>query len=114
MTKYERAQQLWSVLVLAARNRQVLTYGIIQQATGLVRPSIGKMLEPIQAYCLKKERPPLTILVVKDESGIPGDGFIAAKDIPRAQQEVFAFDWLEYGCPQTEAFEDADDKTHNG
>lgn len=101
MTKYERAQQLWSILVLAARNRQVLNYGIIEKATGLVRPSIGQMLSPIQNYCLNKDLPPLTILVVRDKSGIPGDGFIAAADIPQAQQHVFAYDWLKLGCPQT-------------
>jgi hypothetical protein len=105
MTTSERAQQLWSILALAAKNRQVLTYGIIEQATGLVRPSIGQMLAPIQSYCLKKKLPPLTILVVKDKTGIPGDGFIAAHDIPEAQQKVFAFDWLDYGCPQTEEIE---------
>jgi hypothetical protein len=109
MTKYERAQQLWSILVLAARNRQILTYSIIEQATGLVRPSIGQMLSPIQTYCLKRKKPPLTILVVKDKSGMPGDGFIADKDIPRAQQDVFAFDWLAFGCPQTEELEKYDD-----
>jgi hypothetical protein len=83
---------------------------MIEQATGLVRPSIGQMLSPIQNLCLRKKPslPPLTILVVRDESGIPGDGFIAAKDIPRAQQEVFAFDWLKFGCPQTEEFEEFD------
>ena len=108
MTKYERAQQLWSILVLAAKNRQVLTYGIIEKSTGLVRPSIGGMLSPIQNYCLNRDKPPLTILVVKDKSGIPGDGFIAAKDIPQAQQEVFAYDWLKWGCPQTAEFEKFD------
>lgn len=101
MTKYERAQQLWAILVMAARNRQVLTYGIIEKATGLVRPSIGGMLSPIQNYCINKKLPPLTILVVSDKTGTPGDGFIAAADIPKTQQEVFAYDWLEYGCPQT-------------
>ena len=111
MTKYERAQQLWSILALAARNRQVLTYRMIEQATGLVRPSIGQMLSPIQNYCLRKRQPllpPLTILVVRDESGTPGDGFTAAKQIPKAQQEVFAFDWLEFGYPQTAEFKKFD------
>ena len=116
MTKYERAQQLWSILALAARNRQVLTYGIIEQATGLVRPSVGKMLSPIQNYCLNRKDPPLpplTILVVKEGSGIPGDGFIAASDIPKAQQDVFEFDWLKYGCPQTGELEKYDQPISN-
>jgi hypothetical protein len=110
MTKYERAQQLWSILVLAAKNRQVLTYGIIEKATGLVRPSIGGMLSPIQNYCMNRDLPPLTILVVKDKSGMPGDGFIAAERIPEAQQEVFAYDWLKWGCPQTPELEKYDQK----
>jgi hypothetical protein len=71
MTKYERAQQLWSILVLAARNRQVLTYKLIEQATGLVRPSIGQMLSPIQNFCLNRQKPPLTILVVNDGNELP-------------------------------------------
>jgi|SRR5579859_137640 len=108
MTKYERAQQLWSILVLAARNRQILSYGIIEQATGLVRPSIGQMLSPIQNYCLNRKKPPLTILVVSEKSGIPGEKFIAAKDIPQAQQHVFAYDWLAWGCPQTAELEKLD------
>jgi len=110
MTQYERAQQLWSILALAVRDRRVLTYDIIRKATGLVRPSIGQMLAPIQDYCLKKELPPLTILVVSEGSGMPGAGFIAAQDIPKAQQEVFAFDWLDWGCPKAEKFA----ATHKG
>jgi hypothetical protein len=110
MTKYERAQQLWSILVLAAKNRQVLTYGIIEKATGLVRPSIGQMLSPIQNYCLNRDLPPLTILVVQDKSGMPGDGFIAGADIPKAQQAVFGYDWLAWGCPQTPELEKFDKK----
>jgi len=83
---------------------------MIEQATGLVRPSIGQMLAPIQTYCQKRKKPPLTILVVKGKRGIPGVGFIAAKDIPAAQQKVFAFDWLKYGCPQTEELQKFDDQ----
>ncbi len=35
---------------------------------------------------------------------MPGVGFIAAKDIPKAQQEVFTYDWLNHGCPKPEDF----------
>jgi hypothetical protein len=38
---------------------------------------------------------------------MPGVGFIAAQDIPRAQQEVFNYDWLAHGGPSPESFEAA-------
>jgi hypothetical protein len=107
MTANERAAQLWSVLALAAHNRQVLTYSMVARLTGMPPVGLGQCLEPIQSYCLVKGLYPLTILVVSEKSGMPGVGFIAAKDIPRAQQEVFGFDWLAHGSPSPESFEAA-------
>lgn len=77
MTKYERASQLWPILALAATNRQVLTYNFVSKLTGIPRPAIGQFLEPIQAYCMAKKIPPLTSIVVSEQTGIPGSGFIA-------------------------------------
>ena len=107
MTVSERAAQIWSVLALAARNRQVLTYNIVASLTGLPRAGIGQCLEPIQSYCLVNGLKPLTILVVSEKSGLPGSGFVAAEEVPRAQQEVFNFDWLAHGGPSAAKFEDA-------
>ena len=94
MNVSERAAQIWSVLALAAHNRQVLTYNIVARVTGIARVGLGQCLEPIQSYCLVHDLHPLTILVVSEKTGMPGMGFIAAQDIPRAQQEVFKYDWL--------------------
>ena len=48
----------------------------------------------------------MTALVVGSDSGMPGTGFRAAADVPKALQAVFAFDWLELGgAPSAEAFE---------
>jgi len=102
MTKYERASQLWPLLVMAAKNNQVLTYDLVSKCTGIPRPAIGKFLEPIQAYCIKKEIPPLTSLVVSEKTGLPGVGFIGAQDVPLAHIEVFNFDWLDWGCPSVD------------
>ncbi len=107
MTTNERAVQIWSVLALAAHNRQVLTYDMVARLTGVARVGLGQCLEPIQSYCLVKGLKPLTILVVSEKSGMPGVGFVAAPDIPRAQQEVFSFDWLAHGGPSPENFEAA-------
>ena len=107
MTRPERAQQLWSLLVLAATNRQILTYDIVARATGLVRPSLGDFLRPIQQYCTEQQPqlPPLTSIVVSEDSGLPGVGFIAAADVPAAQSRVFQHRWLDVRAPSAEQFE---------
>lgn len=107
MKAEERAAQIWSILALAARNRQILTYGIVSSLIGVPKPGLGQLLEPIQSYCLVHELPPLTILVVQDATGLPGAGFIAAQDIPSTQSRVFAHDWLEHGAPSPTDFAEA-------
>jgi len=44
---------------------------------------------------------------VSEKTGMPGVGFIAAKDIPKAQQDVFRHDWLSQGAPSPLDFEKA-------
>ncbi len=107
MTKFERANQIWSVLALAAHNRQVLTYDMVARLTGMARAGLGRCLEPIQSYCLVHDLQPLTILVVSQETGMPSAELVAAQDIPRFQQEVFRYDWLAHGAPSPDDFEKA-------
>ena len=103
----QRAAQIWAVLALAARNRQVLTYDMVAQLIGVPRMGLGRLLEPIQSYCLNNELQPLTILVVSQTTGLPGAGFIAAEDIPLTQLKVFSYDWLKHGAPSPEELEEA-------
>lgn len=107
MTRAERAQQLWSLLALAATSRQILTYDTVARLTGVVRPSIGDFLRPIQQYCTEHQLPPLTALVVSETTGLPGDGFIAAPDVPAAQMRVFKHPWLESNAPTSEQLDAA-------
>jgi len=109
MTKSERAAQMWVVLVIAARNRQVLTYDLLARAAGVPRAAVGGFLGPIQRYCLSKQLPPLNVLVVSEKTGMPGEGYVAAQDIPQAQADVFAFDWLSHRSPPPDTFEADDD-----
>lgn len=106
MRREERAQQLWSILVLAARNRQVLTYELVAQACGVPAPSIGDFLRPIQQLCTEKDLPPITSLIVNKSTGLPGDGFLA-ENVPIAQIQSFAHDWLAFQAPSAEDFADA-------
>ena len=107
MTREQRAQQLWSVLVLAAQNRQILTYEIVGHACGLPPPAIGDLLRPIQQFCTENGLPPLTSIVVSKQTGLPGDGFIAAENVPMAQLQTFSRNWLDVSAPSGEQFADA-------
>jgi hypothetical protein len=107
MKREQRAQQLWSLLVLAASNHQILTYDLVAKLVGTVRPSLGDFLRPIQQYCTENNLPPLTVLVVSAKSGTPGEGFIADADVPKAQILVFEYDWLAMKAPTEEQLADA-------
>jgi hypothetical protein len=107
MQASERAAQIWSVLALAATHRQILTYDLVAQLTGVARQGLGHILERIQSYCLVKGLPPLTALVVRKDSGLPSFGFTGAADVPSAQAQVFGFDWLRHGCPDPDELEAA-------
>lgn len=103
----ERASQTWPILALAAGNRQTLTYEMVGKLTGMHTAGVGAVLEPIQSYCLLHGLPPLTALVVNKTTGLPGAGFVAASDAPRAFARVFEHDWLSVGCPSPKTLAEA-------
>ncbi len=109
MKRSERASQIWAVLAWAASHRQNIAYSLLSEATGAFTGGLGRLLEPIQSYCQLNSLPPLTILVVQQESGLPGSGFTAASasELASAQEKVFAFDWLKHGNPGPEQLEKA-------
>ena len=108
MTREQRAQQLWSILALAATNRQTLTYSIVESLTGLHRAGIGDSLRPVQQYCVEKKLPPLTCLVVSHETGLPGDGCLtSAAELPGALIRVFAHSWIDESAPSQPQLEEA-------
>jgi hypothetical protein len=108
-TAPERAAQIWSVLGLAARNRQILTYRMLGKLIGVPARGLGHLLEPVQSYCLEEGLPPLTILVVQEETGLPGSGFSAAtaSEFTKRQLQVFDYDWLDHATPTPEQLEEA-------
>ena len=109
MKASERSSQIWAVLAWVAKHRQNITYGQLAEATGAFTGGLGKWLEPIQSYCIINNLPPLTVLVVQLESGMPGPGFTGALagDLAKAQAKVFSFNWLEHGNPGAEKLEQA-------
>jgi len=90
MNNEQRSIQIWSILVMAATNKQILTYEIIKALTGLHLPAIGRALFPIQYYCESKSLPRLTVLVVRKNTGMPGDGLpIGPEEILSEIQTVY-------------------------
>ena len=107
MTLSQRAVQLWPLLVHCAQQRQTLTYGQLETLTGLHRAGFGKVLARIGAYCRHQRAPTLDVLVVQSDSGVPGEGFGAPDELPRAQAAVFNFDWSAVPAPTPGALEPA-------
>lgn len=93
MTVSERASQIWPVLVLCATKRMLIVYDELARLISVPRPGLGQLLEPIQSYCLLQDKPPLTSIVIGSDSGVPGNGFIAAENVPMAQADVYNYDW---------------------
>jgi hypothetical protein len=97
MNLSDEAVLLWPVLVLAARNQQILSYGEIYGFTGIPAVGQGRPLGLIDAYCQSKGFPRLNVIAVSRETGLPGDKLPA----PHMTQEgmmiekakVFVFDW---------------------
>lgn len=109
MNRFQRADQVWAVLAWASKNRQALTYSELSKLIGVPAAGLGQLLEPIQSFCLVSDLPPLTLLVVKKGTGVPGEGFTGASptELESQQRRVFAFDWMEHGNPGVDAFESA-------
>jgi len=72
---------------------------MLARLTGMARQGLGPILEPIQSYCLINKFPALSILVVGAKTGMPGEGFIAAEDVPSEQASVFTWPWFERKPP---------------
>jgi putative restriction endonuclease len=97
----ERAAQFWSLLAFAAHNQKILSYRMVEELTGIPRFGMANILGQIQSYCLDSNLPPLTCIVVAEDTGLPKEGFIGApiEDIFREQARVFIFDWKSHKPP---------------
>jgi hypothetical protein len=96
---HTRALQIYQVLVGLAWNRQTVTYGALsrEQMDGYGSGGIlNRPLGCIMGWCYERGLAPLTVLVVNDDTGVPGTGLITVPDgdWPAAQQRVFAFNWF--------------------
>ena len=73
----ERAYRAWPKLIGAAKERSPITYRELAQALDIHHRPVRYVLDVIQNYCISEHLPPLTISVVNQAQGMPGNGFIA-------------------------------------
>jgi hypothetical protein len=105
LTNPQRAAQLWSLLVLAARTQQILSYTTVERLTGLPKFALGPVLGRVAWYCKRHDLPPLATIVVNEADGIPG--YLQREDgtaLLRHRSRVFVYDWLGKQTPSEEDF----------
>ncbi len=95
MTRLQRALQIWQLLIGAARLRQTLTYSTVADAIGMGAGTLSQPLELVMRYCERGGLPPLTVLVVNQETGRPGAGLSTLEELNRDRERVFNYAWFQ-------------------
>jgi hypothetical protein len=98
MNTYERAIQIYQVLIAAAHNRQLLTYEIVGGHIGVPKQGLAGHLEHILRYCERRRLPPLTSICVSKRTGLPSHGFTdrvstTPEELHREREAVYAHNW---------------------
>ena len=71
-TRKARALQIWQILIGLAHNRQTITYKILSKLLDYKGAGVfAQLLDTIMRYCKQNQLPPLTILVVNENTGSP-------------------------------------------
>lgn len=107
-THPKRALQIWQILISKAANRQTLTYKMLAELLGFQGSgTLAPMLGHIMYYCQQNKLPPLTVIVVNQTTGLPGNGLITANNIHAEREDVFNFDWFAIYPPSVDELETA-------
>lgn len=104
MTTYERALQIYQVLIAAAHHWQTLTYELLAERVGVPQHGLAPHLEHLLNYCVRHNLPPLTVLVGRKKIGRPSHGFHGVDDIDAAREQVYEHDWHGMKPVPVEAF----------
>ena len=113
MTKAQETMQIWMLLVCAAKEGKNYAYSDIGEILNLKDANLqnmgGKYLDPIRSYCDKKGYPPLDVLVVNKNTGVPGKGYKPRKTVAQDKADVYEYkhNWFAIEPPQISDFENA-------
>jgi len=93
------ALRSYLVLVGLARTRSTITY---EDLSDIIHRGGAHMmanaLRPLRDWCRNNDLPPLTVLVVNKNTGLPGEG-VEVANVPKAFADVYAHDWFEHLPP---------------
>lgn len=107
-TLENRALQIWQILIGFAYERKITTYGEIANILGYKGAgTLDRQLGHILHFCAQNKLPPLSVLVVNSETGLPGDGFDTTGDLHKQREKVFNFDWFDIIPPTPTEFASA-------
>jgi len=109
MTRYQRAQHVWSLLIVSAMDRKSFTYSQVGKILGVGGGNmVSQYLKPVMNYCEKNGYPPLTVMVVNKETGLPGEGLTTVDNVNQDREAVYCFDWFSVEWPTESDFENTD------
>lgn len=107
-TLENRALQIWQILIGFAYARKITTYSEIADILGYEGAgTLNRQLGHIMHFCDQNKLPPLTVLVVNSETGLPGEGFETEGDLHRKREKVFNHDWFDIIPPTPKEFAEA-------
>lgn len=114
--RFEWAYRVWPILVAAAKRRDTMTYGEVNDRLGMGGAlPIRNALWPIQDLCIENRWPLLTSIVVRKDTGRPGVGCVAFEsDLAKVYPQVFAFDWQNIPRPFSAEFRERLERAGKG
>ena len=113
---YVQAQQIWLILVAfvmfgdGSRRKKIMTYGELAGTMGYddyrAGHVLGRQLGIIGNYCVINDLPPLNVIVVTQETGVPGDEVILRRrrTVKEEQVAVCRQNWFAIRVPTTGTF----------
>jgi hypothetical protein len=110
MTLAQQAVVIWSLLRMAARMQRVLTYGEIEDYSGILARAQGEPLHLIFLYCERKGYPQLNSIAVNQETGFPGEKYpepMTQLEFLTERARIFAFGWSAKDKPHAGDFQAA-------
>lgn len=104
-----RAFQAWDILTEKARQSETTSYQELGEKIGVSSRSCRYFIDPIQKYCLKEKLPPLTSIIMNENSQMEDD-FVAwnSDSLEEGQKLVFQYNWSNYPNPFNYASDEED------
>ena len=95
-----KAVKTYLILVGMATRRETTHYGYIAGETVVANQAVGGLcLDPLYQFCQERNFPDLTTIVVRLDTGEPGEGHMNRETFYRERERVYSFAWMDYAPP---------------